>query len=186
MGQIDDVSLAVTMDAKQAGNLVYQIGATKSELGGSHLSLVRGLAGGQVPTVDPPRAKATFAALHQAIRQRQVRACHDLSEGGLAVAATEMAMAGGLGMKLDLDPLCDAGLSTTEVLFSESNSRFLIEVEPQHAESLEAGFAEAGVPLVRLGTMEPSAELSASAGGQLTLEVSVAAAKAAWQSPLDW
>ncbi len=63
MGQIADVSQAITMDLKHAGNLLYQVGATKDELGGSHLSLVENLAGGQVPKVNPLLAKRTFDAL---------------------------------------------------------------------------------------------------------------------------
>ena len=85
------------MDLKEPGNLLYLVGETKDELGGSHFALVNGLAGGQVPTVDPAQAPTTFAAVHAAIRGGLVRACHDLSEGGLAVAAAEMAFAGGLG-----------------------------------------------------------------------------------------
>ncbi len=103
LGQVDDVGRCVTMDLKEPGNLIYQVGLTRAELGGSHLSLVEGLTGGQVPTVDAAAAKRTFAAVHAAISAGCVRACHDLSEGGLAVAAAEMAFAGGLGMSLHLD-----------------------------------------------------------------------------------
>ena len=87
----------VTMDLKQPGNLLYLVGETRDELGGSHFALVNGLSGGQVPTVDAERAVKTFAAMHRGIQRGLVRACHDLSEGGLAVAAAEMAFAGGLG-----------------------------------------------------------------------------------------
>ena len=90
------------MDLKEPGNLLYLVGLTKDELGGSHFAMVEGLAGGQAPTVDPQLAKRTFAALHKAIHAGFVRACHDLSEGGLAIAAAEMAFAGGLGAKISL------------------------------------------------------------------------------------
>ncbi|HEY5316175.1 MAG TPA: AIR synthase-related protein, partial [Pirellulales bacterium] len=102
LGQIEDVGRAVTMDLKSAGNFLYQVGVTREELGGSHFSLVEGLAGGHVPQVDPVVAKATFIGLHAAIDAGLVRACHDLSEGGLAVAAAEMAFAGGLGARIFL------------------------------------------------------------------------------------
>ena len=87
MGQIDDVSKAVTMDAKTAGNIVFLVGTTKDELGGSHLALVREWTGGDVPSVDSILAKETFLRIHEAIQNRWIRSCHDLSEGGLAVAA---------------------------------------------------------------------------------------------------
>ena len=115
MGQIDDVSRAVTMDLKSAGNLLYQVGQTKDELGGSHFALVENLDGGQVPQVDAELAP----------RQRSprcigpsmpgwCRACHDLSEGGLAAAAAEMAFAGDLGARLSFWARCPrAGLDAS-------------------------------------------------------------------------
>ncbi len=186
MGQIEDIGLSVTMDAKQAGNAVYLVGTTKAELAGSHLALVRQLAGGQVPTVDPIAAKRTFAFVHQAIRSRWLRACHDLSEGGLAIAAAEMAIAGRLGMQIDIGPLCDQGLSPTEVLFSESNTRFLVEIAPENAAEFEAMSGQANVPLVRLGTIEGSDALVVTRAAETVLRVGVDEARAAWQSPLDW
>ena len=102
LGQVDDVGHCVSMDLKEPGNLLYLIGTTKNELGGSHFALVEGLSGGDVPKVDAKVAKATFMALHKAIYMGLIRACHDLSEGGLAVAAAEMAFAGGLGATISL------------------------------------------------------------------------------------
>jgi phosphoribosylformylglycinamidine (FGAM) synthase-like enzyme len=94
LGQVDDVETCVTMDLKGPGNLLYLIGETKDEMGGSHYNLVNGLTGGNVPTVDKEMAPKIFRALHQAIKQGLILSCHDLSEGGLAVAAAEMAFAG--------------------------------------------------------------------------------------------
>ena len=82
MGQIEDISSAVTMDAKAPGNVLFQVGETKNELGGSHLSLHLGLSGGHVPRVDPQRAKITFQKINEVIKAGLVRSCHDLSEGG--------------------------------------------------------------------------------------------------------
>ncbi|MFG0263029.1 MAG: AIR synthase-related protein, partial [Novipirellula sp. JB048] len=187
MGQIDDVADAVTMDAKTAGNAVFLIGDTKAELGGSHLLLVLEERGGEVPKVDADHAKVTFAAVHQAIRQRMIRSCHDLSEGGLAVAATEMAMAGGLGMNLEIDAVCQATqLSATEVLFSESNTRFLCEVPSEQSDAFAAHFAQAGVSATRLGTIDDSSQLVIKAQAQETLRVELAQAKQVWLEPLDW
>jgi phosphoribosylformylglycinamidine synthase subunit PurSL len=185
MGQIDDIGKAVTMDAKDAGNIVFLIGQTNSEFGGSHFSLVRGLEGGQAPTVDAQRAKQTFACVHAAIMAGLVRSCHDLSEGGLAVAAVEMAMAGGLGMKLDLAAMMGE-LSATEALFSESNTRFLAEVTPGAEHEFQQLFAEHGVSLARLGTIESSPEVVVTNGHEQTLKVDINEAKSAWQKPLAW
>ncbi len=102
LGQVDDVAHCVTMDLKEPGNLLFIVGQTKEELGGSHFALVGGCSGGEVPKVDAAVAARTFAAVHQAIASGTIRACHDLSEGGLAVALAEMAFAGGLGARVEL------------------------------------------------------------------------------------
>ncbi len=198
MGQIDDARRAVTMDLKQAGNRLYLVGETKDELGGSHLALVRGLEGGNVPTVDPPRAKATFAAIHAAIGAGLVRSCHDLSEGGLATAAAEMAFAGGLGAKIRLDKLPVAGLrvtghslAATVRCFSESNSRFLCEVTPESAAPFEEQMA--GVPCACLGEVvaEPRLIILETEGDEAAstpalVDASLAELKESWQRPFRW
>ena len=201
MGQIADVSKAVTMDLKDAGNVVFLVGHTRRELGGSHFALVSDASGGAVPRVDAALAKATFAAVHRAIDQGWVRSCHDLSEGGLAAAATEMAFAGGLGMNLDLATiernaaLASGGgsaadvqqpLSAAELLFSESNTRFLLEVPDDAADSIAQCFADANVPLFRLGNVQQETRVIVRDGDVVVLDAELAEAKAAWQRPLDW
>jgi len=185
MGQIDDVSKSVTMDAKSAENIVFLVGSTKNEFGGSHLSLVRNLTGGDVPQVNSRVAKQTFLQIHQAIQNRWVRSCHDLSEGGLAVAAAEMAMAGGLGMQIDVSQAA-TDLNSTQLLFSESNTRFLIETTPANADEFERLLQSADVPICRLGTMNQANELVVTLNGAVALQVDLAEAKAAWKEPLDW
>ena len=189
MGQMDDVSRAVTMDLKQAGNHLYLVGTTRNELGGSHLALVHGLSGGEVPRVDAPLAKRTFAALHAAIHAGLLRACHDLSEGGLAVAAAEMAFAGELGAEIDLqraprDLPADLPDADTVLLFSESNTRFLCEVTPQQAAAFEAALA--GVPQARVGQVTATGRLRIQSGDKGLVDADWAALKAAWQRPLHW
>jgi len=188
LGQLADARQAVTMDLKTAGNLIYQVGATHEELGGSHFALLHHLKGGQVPRVDAPLAKKTFAALHRAIAAGLVRSCHDLSEGGLAVAIAEMAFAGGLGAQIDLAHVPQADISDPHeaavLLFSESNTRFLCEVPPEHAPA----FAQilAGVPLGKLGTVTTSDDLQITLGHHPVVVVGLDRLKAAWQAPLNW
>src|SRR5262249_53357141 len=100
LGRVNDVRRCVTMDLKEAGNHLYIVGVTRAELGGTHYHLVHGMGGGEPPRVDPEVAPRIFRALHGAMARGLVRACHDLSEGGLAVAAAEMAFAGGIGADL--------------------------------------------------------------------------------------
>jgi phosphoribosylformylglycinamidine synthase len=193
IGQIDDVARCVTMDFKQPGNLLYLVGETRDELGGSHFGLVNDLQGGQVPTVDPERARATFEAVHRAIDGGLVRACHDLSEGGLAVAAAEMSFAGGLGAWIGLDgvpsdlwdDLEEATLESV-LMFSESNSRFLCEVAPQHATQFKNVFAS--IACERIGEVRDSSRLQICGNSNSTplIDADINELKEAWQAPLRW
>lgn len=197
MGQIEDVATAVTMDFKRPGNLLYQVGLTRDELGGSHFALVTSRSGGEVPQVDSARAKETFAALHGAISSGLVRACHDLSEGGLAVSVAEMAFAGGFGAQVDLDGVphdiateqASSVQRTAVLLFSESNTRFVCEVPPESVEAFEHQMA--GVPCARIGEVieEPQLRIVDSAAqrdADIVIESSLAELKEAWQAPLQW
>jgi len=199
VGIIEDVRRCVTMDAKQPGNRVFLVGYTEGAWGGTHFALVHGLRGGRPPQVNTLLAKRIFAAIHQAIQQGFVRACHDLSEGGLAVAAAEMAFAGGWGMQLRLPdpdrlatwpvPVIDAITQPDQYeatwLFAESNSRFLCEVPGEQVESFCQCFR--GLPLVELGcvTEEPRLRICRSDDSPL-IDADIFELKECWQTPLRW
>ncbi|HHT9117998.1 MAG TPA: phosphoribosylformylglycinamidine synthase subunit PurL, partial [Candidatus Hypogeohydataceae bacterium YC38] len=148
---VEDVTRTVSMDAKEPGNLIYILGLTKPELGGSHYYHIHGYIGNNVPRVDTRWAKKTMEALSKASGKGLVRACHDCSEGGLAVAAAEMAFSGGLGMELSLKDVPYEGDTERDdnLLFSESNSRFVVEVRPQDAGVFKKIFK--GIPCGLLG-----------------------------------
>ena len=189
MGQVPDCGRAVTMDMKKPGNPLYLVGETKDELGGSHLLKVLpphaddlSSPSGTAPGVDRELAPRIFAAVHAAIAAGHVRACHDLSEGGLAVAAAEMAFAGGLGadINLTMTPCLDADVSDAALAFSETNTRFLLEVE--HPASFDTKLA--GVPHFRVGTVTRSDRLIIrGSDGEPLIDAPLADLKAAWQSP---
>ncbi len=191
IGQTDDVRRCVTMDLKQAGNAIYLVGKTGPHLGGSHFNGANGFDGGLVPRVDGPLAKLTFAQLHSAIAGSLVRSCHDLSEGGLAVALAEMAFAGDLGAEINVGSIeleatepIPAGVDDIVRLFSESNSRFLIEVEPQNEEPLRQMLS--GIPLTRLGTVTDTQRIVVSSDNQVLIDCEIDVLKQAWRAPLDW
>ncbi|PHS02524.1 MAG: phosphoribosylformylglycinamidine synthase subunit PurL [Blastopirellula sp.] len=187
MGQVADVSTCVTMDLKNADNLLYVIGTTHNELGGSHYTMLQGNdTGGHVPKVDVQLAKATFAAVHTAISSGNIRSCHDLSEGGLATAAAEMAFAGGLGAELSLDkvPSSEENAHAAVLLFSESNTRFLVEVEPTKAAAFEAALAN--IPHAQVGQVTDGSEVIIRQRGNSMIRAGINELKEAWQSPLDW
>jgi phosphoribosylformylglycinamidine synthase len=186
------------MDLKEAGNVLYIVGQTHDELAGSHLAMVTGLTGGRVPRVDPPRAKATFAAIHRAIQAGYVCACHDLSEGGLAVALAEMALAGGLGARvylgqiphsLDVAQFADRqDVVNATLLFSESNSRFLCEVPASEVPHFEKAMGD--VPHAAIGEVsdKPQVQIADYRPDKPDhlIDLSIEMLKEAWQRPLRW
>jgi phosphoribosylformylglycinamidine synthase II len=200
MGQVDDVAACVSMDLKEAGNALYLVGETKNELGGSHLSLVRNWVGGQVPTVDVEQAKRTYNAMYQATQSGFIRSAHDLSEGGLAVAAAESAFAGGLGAEISLaaipcaksdDEALNALPGVDDVgsyvkLFSESNSRFLVEVPVEKSGGFEGLLANANVPFAPIGKVVETPRLKiVAADGTAVIDADLEDLKRRWQKPLD-
>ncbi len=187
MGQIDDVSQAVTMDLKHSDSLLYLVGESKDELGGSHFALIHELDGGQVPKVDPKVAKQTFAALHNAIKKGFVCACHDLSEGGLAVAAAEMCFAGGIGAAIELAKVpTREPLSPVKLLFSESNTRILCEVRPEHADEFEKKLLGVSHACVGRTQAEPRLRIAEKQEGSPWINGELATLKKAWKEPLAW
>jgi phosphoribosylformylglycinamidine synthase len=181
---VEDVRKCVTMDAKEAPDLVYLAGLTKNELGGSHYYLVRGQVGANVPRVDPALGKMIFDAVARAIREGVVRACHDLSEGGLAVAAAEMAFAGELGIRLDLSKV-EGVARDDEALFSESASRFLLEVPRSAARRIEQIFG--ALPFACVGEITGVPRLAVQGRrGRTVLDEPLDGLKEAWQGTLRW
>ena len=185
MGQVADVQTCVSMDLKTPGNLLYLVGTTRDELGGSHYTLVQNLQGGRVPRLDVAAAKSIFAGVHQAIRAGLVRSCHDLSEGGLAVAAAEMAFAGDCGAEIDLEKVpVEGGLSVAARLFAESNSRFLIEVPVAKAAAFEQALR--GVACQQIGRVVDERRLRITSAGQSNIDAPLSVLKEAWQRTLKW
>jgi phosphoribosylformylglycinamidine synthase len=139
VGIVPDIRSTVSMETKKAGDVVYVVGETFNELGGSEYYKLLGHVGKNIPKVRGARAKDTFSAITKAIDLGLVKACHDLSEGGLGVAAAEMALAGGYGVELNLAEVPRKAMDRDDfVLFSESNSRFLVEIPNQARNEFEA------------------------------------------------
>jgi len=166
---IEDVERCVTMDLKTKGNRLILVGETRNELGAGLLERIERRPMGVVPTVDASKGRAVFEAVHRALGTGRVRACHDLSEGGLAVALAEMAIAGGLGVEVSVD--------SQEMLFSETASRFLLEIE---------GDLKLDVPHVEIGRVTGSDRLVVKSRGSTLAELPLSQLKAAWKGTLAW
>jgi len=187
MAVMDNVERAVTMDCKREDDLVYMIGATLNELGGSQYYGIHDYVGNKVPTVDSKKGKRLMDTLSAVMEKGLVKACHDLSEGGLGVAAAEMAFAGGLGMVIHLGqvPLGENINRDDYILFSESNTRFLVEVAPEDKQQFEDMMA--GVDFAAVGEVTSKEKLEVyGLNGEIVLSVLIAELKEAWQRPLRW
>ena len=184
---IDDVSKAVTMDVKSANNLIYVVGKTYDELGGSHYLGLQNMVGNNVPVVRPESGKAVMEAICRSIDNRLVASCHDCSEGGIGVAVAEMAFSGGLGISLSL--LAVPGSTEIDrhdtILFSESNSRFMVEVDPGCQDQFEEMMGNVPFGLLGTTTSDPTLKIT-GLSGQTILQTEISGLKASWQKTFDW
>jgi len=182
-----NVNRAVSMNCKEEGDLIYIVGETWNELGGSHYYGIHGYVGNNVPKVNPRKGKQLMNALSAAIEKGIVKACHDCSEGGIGVAAAEMAFAGGLGMRLYLKqiPMGEQANRDDILLFSESNTRFLVEVAPKYRAKFEKMLA--GVATGAIGRVANNQGLEVyGLTGKRVLSATLTELKEAWQKPLRW
>ncbi len=185
MAIVDDARKCVTMDLKEPGNLLVAVGPTRNELGGSYYYKLQGQLGANVPRVDLKAGPQIIKAVAEAISKGLVISCHDCSEGGLAVALAEMAFAGGYGLEADLAAVPVEGDITRDdqLLFSETTSRFVLEVRPDDfgkiAEILknvrfgEIGKVGSGTKVVIRGR-----------NAKKVINADIKSLKAAWQEPL--
>jgi phosphoribosylformylglycinamidine synthase subunit PurSL len=187
IGRIEDARKAVTMDVKRTGDIVYLLGKTGNELGGSEYLAAKGYVGNSVPRVDTGKAYRRYQALHVAITAGTVASCHDLSDGGLSVAAAESAFAGGFGMELDLDRVLWKGEAVEKndavLLFSESASRHLVTVHPEERERFEAIMTGNCFSSIGTVTVEPVLAI-AGLSGTPVIQAGLAELKEAWQQTL--
>lgn len=187
IGKMEDARKAVTMDVKRPGDLVYLLGETKDELGGSEYYAARGVVGNNVPQVDAEKAYTRYQTYHKAVNQGLVASCHDLSDGGLAVAAAESAFAGGCGMELELSAVPYSGAAAVRrdelLLFSESASRLLVTVHPEKREAFEQCLQGTGLAAIGLVTAEQRLDIT-GIGGAAVVQAGLTELKEAWQTTL--
>lgn len=187
IGVMDDAAKAISMDMKTAGDSLYIIGATNPELGGSAYYKVHGFIGNSVPKVNAAAAKELMERLSMAAARGLIRACHDCSDGGLGVAAAEMAFAGGLGAQIDLSAVPQGNSMTRDdaVLFSESNSRFVVEVAGRNRAEFEEMLK--GITFSRIGRVTRTQKFEVTGlSGKKVVSAGLSELKEAWQRPLRW
>jgi phosphoribosylformylglycinamidine synthase len=185
IGPIPDATKTATIDFKEAGDVVYVLGTTKEELGGSEYFGLLGAVGNAVPVTDFAANFALYKKEFAAIQAGLVRSAHDCSDGGLWVALAESAMAGRLGFSVDvgLAPQ-SADLSDAGLLFGESQGRFVVSVSPKNAKAFESTLA--GSAFAKVGTVTESPALHVRRTDKILIDTTVDAAFTAWRKPLDF
>jgi phosphoribosylformylglycinamidine (FGAM) synthase-like enzyme len=185
IGKIEDVRKAVTMDLKQEGSLIYILGTTKNELGASEYLASFGMKGTTVPKVDAATSLTRYTNLHHAMGKGLVLSAHDCSDGGLAVCLAEMAFSGAYGLTIDLGKVPAAsGMNDTEVMYSESAGRIVIEVGKDKSSEIETIF---GRDAACIGMTGKDARLVIkSSSGDTILQEGIDSLKAAWKATLDF
>ena len=185
IGVIRNVTATQTSDFKAPGDQIYLLGGTWREMAGSEAADELGLKGGRVPQVDAATARLRYRAVHGLIGQRALSACHDCSDGGLAVALAEMCIGGRLGADVDLDAVAALeAMSRTELLYSESASRLLVSVKPEFAMMLD--MLGQWQLCRRIGVVTDTGSLNVRSGSPIILNENVEDLARAFKRTLDW
>ncbi len=170
MGLINDASKAVSIDLKKAGDVIYLLGETADELGGSEYSRVAELSGGQVPQVDAKRNLPIYQSLARAINRDLVASSISVTRGGLAMAVVKTALAGRLGVNVSIDEIPGAASGSVARLFSESQGRIVVSVAPENQAAFEK---EMGSTMGQIGSVTDDGAITITANGSVLVKVPV-------------
>lgn len=176
VGLVTDLKHVTTQEVKAAGDVVYVIGETATEFGGSELQkLIDGKISGKAPAIDLTVEAARQQSILAAIRAGLVQSAHDVSEGGVAVALAEKTFAAnGLGIEATLTG------SATTALFAESQSRFVLTVKAENVEAFEAIVVDAQ----KIGTVTEDAKLTINGETGVLVEGTVEEFRSAWKGAI--
>ncbi|MBN1762771.1 MAG: phosphoribosylformylglycinamidine synthase subunit PurL [Methanomicrobia archaeon] len=183
IGICEDVRECVTADVKEVGNPLYLLGETKAELGGSEYSRLRGSNAGIVPRTDPAVLGKSMDVLREAMRAGSIASCHDVSEGGLAVAVCEMLLGGDIGASLDIARV-NPKIRDDFALFSESNSRWVVEIRNEEARRLEGLMDTRGVCICNIGNTMDEKQICVRNTNRALLNLPLEEARKAWLGAL--
>jgi len=149
IGIVKDVRKTCTTDLKHSDNELYLIGETKKEMGGSEYYKLIGAKSSTVPKVDLENLKNSINAVCTAIEEGIVESCHDISEGGLATCISEMMIGGDIGAELDIRNVAE--LRPDYKLFSQSNTRWVVEIKKENKDDFENLMQKNNVTFFKIG-----------------------------------
>lgn len=188
MGKIADADLAVSMDYKAAGDLIYLLSAGELGLAGSQYTAMHGWTGRSLPSLDIEKAASMYRRLHELIMQSRVKSCHDVSEGGVAVAIAESLIGSGFGCHIDMDALVSATGNHDRrdfALFAEGPAHLIATIAPEDEAVWTAQWKDFAV--TKLGTVTDDGKLVvAQKDGHKVLDLKVDYLTFAWQKMLPF
>jgi len=179
VGIVKDIRKTCTTDLKKEGGLLYIIGETKKEMGGSEYYKLLNAQSPTVPKVNPENLKNSINAVCTAIEGSLVKSCHDISEGGLAVCVAEMMIGGDVGVEIDIGDMSD--IRTDYKLFSESNTRWVVEIEEKKKEEFERLMKRNSVKFFKLGIVSGHGLVIKNKGKKI-VDIPIDEIKKVWNS----
>jgi len=184
VSKINDISKTLTLDAKFEGDVVFVIGVTKPELGGSEYLALKGQIGDKVPKVDAEEALRTYKSISFLTEKALLRSLHTPAIGGLAAGFAKVSIAGRLGLEIDLSKIpVSEPMSDKEILFSESNSRFIMTCSLNDVEIIENYLNKSDIPHGKVGFVIKNDVLRFSGKSKFSLPLDRLLEK--YKTPLD-
>jgi phosphoribosylformylglycinamidine synthase II len=187
VGLIEDAQTVVGRGFRENGDVIFLLGDSRHELGGSeYLKVVHDMVRGVPPELDLKAERALQQLLVAAVREGLARSAHDCAEGGLAITLAECTFGtGGIGLNVDLIGVdtADAWVAAS-TLFSESASRVVVSVAPERAAAFQQRAKDFGVPAREIGTTG-TARVRVLINGRSVIDIAVDEAEAIWDTALD-
>ncbi len=183
IGIASDIRKCITVDFKKENNPLYLVGKkTEKEMGGSEYYKILDVDGGVVPRSDIGLLKNCMNGILSAIEQQLIASCHDVSEGGLAVCLSEMIIGGDLGAAVDVSEIAP-DLRTDFKLFSESNTRWVVEVNKEKQQDFEKTLKRENTSFQLIGETKGK-KLVIQNGGKTVIDLDIYVLRDQWKNPI--
>ena len=183
IGIVPDIRKCVTADFKKEGNQIYIVGKeTEKEMGGSEYYNIMNIEADNVPKTDTKLLKNCMSGILYAIEKGCIASCHDISEGGIGVCISEMAIGGDIGAIVDLSEV-GTNLRADFKLFSESNTRWIIEIKKERKKDFEKILEKNKTPFVKIGNTGEK-NLTIKDGEKTVLSLPVSTLRSQWKNAI--
>jgi phosphoribosylformylglycinamidine synthase II len=186
LGLIEDMDHLATLPFKEHGESIYLVGRTRCELGGSeYYNYIHNITGGEPPKFNGSDEKHSITLSFKSIGKGLTQTVHDCSNGGLAVALAEMCIPSGLGAEIDLTRIPRDNMQVDELLFSESNARFIMTVSRKNLDEFLSLARATRASVAEIGRVTDTGELVMLENGEKAVACEVEAMRKAWSEPIS-